>query len=898
MFTLLATCTLALGCRDSVGSEGGRPQFSEGAAATVAIVRCEGDPQTRELVCTAVEPHGFSTSQGPAKAIVGNPDVQLSSYNVVYDTTTLIFSFDAKVKNQLTEAIGTPNGTTVTGLKVYYETGPSATSYYSPGDTGTVTVNNADGTGNFTKANQPYHLYNELVVPNDTTDRKRWELRIPRAVKTFAFQVRVFTARPSEVPVPSSPPTAFISPSLVATLYADSNLVYSHPRGSGRYPRNVVQVAFRVDASPEERQAAIDAIKGEVVGGVRVGDSDGYYYIRIPLNGTAAPVWQAVDVLNGLPQVEYAAPDFDDMGSLYQRPNDGSGWAKTNWSLNPDSSFGSNWSMELIAAPYAWGCSTGADSTSVAVVDLDSVHAQTINEVIRSPANNNAGTTGLMWRGKFSSFDASRAGVDSTAAQKRANTVTDLTNALRAGAAVVNISTGGAYFDSITRAPRAPVDNAADSVQASYTRVRWRDYIRRAENAVPSVRPLYVIAAGNNQVRAHLSGLPMLRRDPTIQARILVVGGTDSIRGTGQDRRLYANFSNPLNKGSNFGPLVEIAAPGNNVHVGSVLVRGTSFAAPHVSAAAGLLKSFDPRLTAAEIRTLLINGAVAGGRRADSIPILNIHESLKLASRTVGAGICGNRLYLDASNNIVIERTLTQDETLPTAGSSLNTVWYFHSTHGGRRIVYGTIDGAPERALTLGPTGWVDGVNVITDSTETRSGAAWSLGGVSHDGDTIAYIHQPYDEFAPVHEVVTLHLADAYAAWDITLDSVSGNAPNFHAVSGTTEFTSRAAYHPRGHELMYVAKNGYFGGTYNIYVYSFATGTSQLWQSITASSNGMTVGYSEDGTEVIVRYNDDPVIATIEYRSRATGSIIRSRSGDQILGGFSPYRRPAASRRR
>ncbi len=73
-------------------------------------------------------------------------------------------------------------------------------------------------------------------------------------------------------------------------------------------------------------------------------------------------------------------------------------------------------------------------------------------------------------------------------------------------------------------------------------------------------------------------------------------------------------ISDYSNKGTRDGELT-ISAPGDDVIHGMdkngkpVLASGTSFAAPQVSGAAALLQSINPDLTAAEIKTILINSA-------------------------------------------------------------------------------------------------------------------------------------------------------------------------------------------------------------------------------------------------------------------------------------------------
>ena len=52
-------------------------------------------------------------------------------------------------------------------------------------------------------------------------------------------------------------------------------------------------VAFKEGATQPERQQAIDAVGGEVIGGEHV-DRGGYYYVRIPSDGTADVLFRTI----------------------------------------------------------------------------------------------------------------------------------------------------------------------------------------------------------------------------------------------------------------------------------------------------------------------------------------------------------------------------------------------------------------------------------------------------------------------------------------------------------------------------------------------------------------------------------------------------------------------------
>jgi len=93
-------------------------------------------------------------------------------------------------------------------------------------------------------------------------------------------------------------------------IYAPSNIVAGDSVERGPYPRDLIWIFFQEDASQAARQAAIDSIGGEVVGGHRY-NNGGVYYVRIQQDGTAGPLHRAIDKLKSLPQVRSATPDLE-----------------------------------------------------------------------------------------------------------------------------------------------------------------------------------------------------------------------------------------------------------------------------------------------------------------------------------------------------------------------------------------------------------------------------------------------------------------------------------------------------------------------------------------------------------------------------------------------------------
>jgi Tol biopolymer transport system component len=99
-----------------------------------------------------------------------------------------VFAFDMTVENLLVQKMGTADGATVDGVRVFFHSGPTVTA-----GTGEVEVLNATGTSTFTGAGQPYFLYPEVLAYRDTSQAVRWELGMPATVESFDFTLYVHT---------------------------------------------------------------------------------------------------------------------------------------------------------------------------------------------------------------------------------------------------------------------------------------------------------------------------------------------------------------------------------------------------------------------------------------------------------------------------------------------------------------------------------------------------------------------------------------------------------------------------------------------------------------------------------------------------------------------------------
>lgn len=155
-----------------------------------SALSCRANVRSATLDCE--RPQGVGQSFGPSFLIVGGQGefVQLASANPDYDGTTEVFSADVTVQNLIAQPIGSSDGVNVTGVRVFFHTGPTVTQWTGP-TAPTVTVANADGFATFTATDQLYHLYDEVLLPGEVSASKTWEWDVPPEATEFVFEVFV-----------------------------------------------------------------------------------------------------------------------------------------------------------------------------------------------------------------------------------------------------------------------------------------------------------------------------------------------------------------------------------------------------------------------------------------------------------------------------------------------------------------------------------------------------------------------------------------------------------------------------------------------------------------------------------------------------------------------------------
>lgn len=118
--------------------------------------------------------------------------------------------------------------------------------------------------------------------------------------------------------VPDFPPES-IPIATWKAMHSPDNMEKSSPEWGTPFPRNIVMVMFYEQTSRDEKQRAVDAVGGVVVGGGRL-SKGGYYYISIQDDGTAASLFRAIEKLKSFAWVQTATPVLAERSPLEDGP--------------------------------------------------------------------------------------------------------------------------------------------------------------------------------------------------------------------------------------------------------------------------------------------------------------------------------------------------------------------------------------------------------------------------------------------------------------------------------------------------------------------------------------------------------------------------------------------------
>lgn len=185
-----ALCLFAAACTDLPTT----PSPAEVPAVAVPVMTCVAHVRAEQLSCTSANPQQTQLAIA-ANRILGGQDVYLKLANsgTTYDEAAGIFQTHVTVQNLLQDPLGTSDGSTVDGVRIFFYDG----LHVLAGE-GNAEVLNPDSTAFFTAPEQPYFEYEQILQPYEISASKPWQFQIDSTVDRFSFTVYVSAPQPDE----------------------------------------------------------------------------------------------------------------------------------------------------------------------------------------------------------------------------------------------------------------------------------------------------------------------------------------------------------------------------------------------------------------------------------------------------------------------------------------------------------------------------------------------------------------------------------------------------------------------------------------------------------------------------------------------------------------------------
>ncbi|WP_027408454.1 S8 family peptidase [Anoxybacteroides tepidamans] len=372
-------------------------------------------------------------------------------------------------------------------------------------------------------------------------------------------------------------------------------IIQHNEQDESHYYKNQITVRFKhVPAAPELRQIE-KAIDGKIVrrmNHIFVFESNMHTFERLE------------DYFADRADVDYAEPNYIYLQN--EVPND---------SLY----LTYQWNLPAIQTEEGWRFSRGNKHVTIAVVDSgvdlnhpdlvhrlvpgynaiedhglpqdDNGHGTHVAGIIASEANNRQGVAGITWFNRIMPIKA----LNSDGHGSSFDVAKGIIWAVDHGARVINLSLGNYQ----------PSELLEEAVRYAYD------------------RDVVLIAASGNDHSAQPSF-------PAAYPEVLSVGAV--------------NPDGSQAEYSNYGDYLDVVAPGTNIastfiHNQYAALSGTSMAAPHVTALAGLIRSLNPQLTNKQVIHIIRKSTIdLGPPGKDALfgnGLINIYKAMQMANQTI-----------------------------------------------------------------------------------------------------------------------------------------------------------------------------------------------------------------------------------------------------------------------